>query len=272
MADILILTSPPRETPQAGMELYAPLAEKISKITGRKVIYRHPGNWLRYQRDMRRDVFDIVFDGPHFASWRIKYYDHQPIAKLPGNLQFFLITLKNNETINTPRDLAAHKICVIPPPNLASLLLLARLDGPAREPIIKPSRNMKDVYRGLLYRECDAAMMRDSFYSKKLTDTQRSELKIIYKSPRLPNQVITLGNKLTTEEKSRITDAILYGSAAEESKSIIQRFSGKHIESFLPASDNEFREYSELLENVILGWKKDQDKDVKASLDQVLWH
>ncbi|KPJ93231.1 MAG: hypothetical protein AMJ53_07800, partial [Gammaproteobacteria bacterium SG8_11] len=65
----LILSAPPRELPEAGLKLYGPLASHLSELLGEKVIYQHPNNWLEYQRDLRRGVYDIVFDGPHFVSW-----------------------------------------------------------------------------------------------------------------------------------------------------------------------------------------------------------
>lgn len=264
LADDLVLTSPPRESPQAGLELYGPLAEQLSKEIGRRVVYRHPGNWLRYQRDMRRNVYDIVFDGPHFASWRMKYYDHTPIAKLPEQLQFYLVSKSDNVSVTTPRDLAARRVCVIPPPNLASLLLLTRMDGPASEPVIEPSKNMKEVYADLVKNKCEAAMMRSSYYDKKLTEQQRSELKVIYRSPYLPNQVITLSHRFSENEKAVITQSILYGNASKVSKNIFRRFAGKQVKAFLPVRESEFHHHSELLENVILGWKKDVNETMNA--------
>lgn len=64
----LILTAPPREKASVGETLYGPLAQHLSSLLGEPVVYKHPNNWLEYQRDVRKDVYDIVFDGPHFVS------------------------------------------------------------------------------------------------------------------------------------------------------------------------------------------------------------
>jgi hypothetical protein len=61
------------------------------------VRYEHPGNWLHYQRNLRNDMYDIVFDGPHFASWRMEHLEHDMLVKLPGNLQFYLLTGADND-------------------------------------------------------------------------------------------------------------------------------------------------------------------------------
>ncbi|MDH5777459.1 MAG: phosphate/phosphite/phosphonate ABC transporter substrate-binding protein, partial [Gammaproteobacteria bacterium] len=70
------MTAPPRESKEAGNKLYTPLANHLSKLLNAKVVYQHPGNWLNYQRDMREDKYDIVFDGPHFISWRLEHLKH----------------------------------------------------------------------------------------------------------------------------------------------------------------------------------------------------
>ena len=116
----LIMTGPPREKPEAGQQLYGPIAEHLSKLLGKKVVYEHPKNWLNYQRDMRNDKYDFVFDGPHFISWRMEHLGHDVLVKLPGTLMFHLTTAKDEKEINTPDDLVGQKICGISPPNLST--------------------------------------------------------------------------------------------------------------------------------------------------------
>ena len=256
-ADALILTAPPRETPQAGQKLYGPLARHLSELTGTEIVYRHPKNWLRYQRDMRRNQFDIVFDGPHFASWRIKHEGHTPVARLPGTLKFYLVARADDDSVTIPKDLAARRVCVIPPPNLSSLVLLARTDGPAREPMLEAARGgMKGVHRKLADGQCDAAMLRSSFFDKKLDEQQRSVLKIIYASPELPNQVITVGDAFSAEQKQAISRSLTNGEGVAVSQGIVHRFAGKQTKAFIAVKPGEYDGHSDLLEGVILGWKK----------------
>lgn len=253
----LILSAPPRESIAEGQKLYGPLADYLSKLLGQKVSYHYPGNWLRYQVDMRHDRFDIVFDGPHFASWRIKYYQHTPLVKLPDILKFYLVALAANDEINEPEDLAARRICVIPPPNLSALVLLDRLDGPAREPVIEPAKGgMKTVYKELLTKQCDAAMMRSTFFDDKLDAQQRKQLKIIYTSPEMPNQVITVSKALNEEQQRLIVNALVGGEGVPYAENIVRRFTGNQYSEFVPVLGNEYQDYSRLLEGVILGWKR----------------
>jgi len=72
LAKDLILSAPPRETPEAGNKMYSPIAGYLSEMLGVNVKYIHPGNWLNYQREMRSDKYDIIFDGPHFIASKEK--------------------------------------------------------------------------------------------------------------------------------------------------------------------------------------------------------
>ena len=120
----LIFTSPPREqNSNEGKEVYVPIAEYFSKLLGRKVIYHNPGNWLTYQKEMRSGLYDIVFDGPHFTSWRIAHVDHEALVRLPGSIEFLVVTNPKSE-FSKLEDLVGVNVCSISPPNLGTLLLL----------------------------------------------------------------------------------------------------------------------------------------------------
>lgn len=252
--DPLIMTAPPREPLQAGIQQYEVTASYISKIIGRPVKYEHPGNWLSYQSNMRNDKYDIVFDGPHFASWRMAHLGHDVLVKLPGDLQFYLLTAANNKQINSPDDLIGKKICGISPPNLSTLSVLAYYKNPVRQPIIKGIKGgMGKVYKTFKTGACEALVLRTAFYSKKLKDVDRKNLKILYTSPAMPNQVISASKRLTPDEKSRLQVALVSEDGVQATKPTLKRFGGK-AKAFIPATANEYYGYNNLLEGVIFGW------------------
>ncbi len=105
----LILSAPPRETAEAGMKMYGPIAQHLSKLPGVTVTYKYPENWLKYQREMRNDKYDIIFDGPHFISWREQHLGHEAIVKIPGDLQFIVVTDKSDTKYNHVNKLIGKK-------------------------------------------------------------------------------------------------------------------------------------------------------------------
>ena len=256
LAQDLVFTSPPREKPEAGQKIYGPIAEHLTKLLGRKVVYQHPGNWLSYQRNMREDKYDIIFDGPHFISWRMVHLEHEVLIKLPGNLQFFLVTNKNDNETNEVHDLVGKKICGISPPNLSSLSIIAAYQNPVRQPVLKGIKGgMPAVYKTYASgkSDCRAAILRSSFYEKKLEQPQRDELKIIYKTNKLPNQGISVSKRLSPRDKTLIQQSFMHGDGIKATDDLRRRFAAK-AKSFVRATTEEFQGHNLLLEGVIFGW------------------
>jgi len=251
----LILTAPPREKPDAGLKQYGPLADYLSKLFGRKVVYVHPGNWLKYQRDMREDKYDIIFDGPHFISWRMLHLNNEVVVRLPGSLVFYLLAKKSETKLNNINDMVGESFCGIPPPNLATLSILAAFPNPVRQPVIKPIRGgAATVYNAFMKGECPAAVVRVEYYKKKLSLEQRNQLKVIYASRPYPDQAISVSTRVTPRERELMRQALTMGDGIKATQPIVKRFGGK-AKHFIAAKHDDYVGMNTLLEGVIFGWE-----------------
>lgn len=255
LAADLILTAPPRESEAAGKKLYAPLASHIGQLIGAKVVYQHPRNWLNYQRELRDNKYDIIFDGPHFISWRIAHLKHDVLVKLPGQLEFYLVSKADDNSVNSLDDLIGQKICGISPPNLSTLTVLDRFRNPVRQPVINGIRGgMGKVYQAFDSGKCKAAVLRTTFYKKKLQQAQRDKLKILFHSTPLPNQAISVSPRLGANAKNKILQSLTLGDGTKASNAVVKRFAGKKAKSFIPAKNDEYAGHNMLLEGIIFGW------------------
>ncbi|MBI3575135.1 MAG: PhnD/SsuA/transferrin family substrate-binding protein [Gammaproteobacteria bacterium] len=108
--EILTFGAPPREAYEIGREIYQPVVEYLSRVTGKRVVYRQPGNWLTYQTEMLKGGYDLVFDGPHFNSWRVSNLRHTVLAKFADEHSFAVIVRKDNAAIHDVKQLAGKKI------------------------------------------------------------------------------------------------------------------------------------------------------------------
>ena len=249
----LILSAPPRELPAAGIELYGPLADHLTALLGEKVIYRHPDNWLEYQRDLRKGIYDIVFDGPHFVSWRVEHLHHDVLVKLPGLLEFVVAVFDDDDQVRDIHDLVGKKVCAIAPPNLATLTLMEQFSNPVRQPVIwDVPGGFMNVYKSLKLRECRAAVFRSDFYDKRLSGEDRAGLKVLFRSKPLPNQAISAGPRLDMGMKEKIIRSLTVGEGRVAALSITKRFGDN--QSFIAAKKEEYLAYNHLLEGVLFGW------------------
>lgn len=206
-----VFTAPPRDAGGDESDVYQPVADYLSKVTGKRIVYQYADNWLTYQDKMRKGEYDIMFDGPHFLSWRIAKLQHEPLAKLPGKLVFATIARKENEKVNSMRDLAGRPVCGLAPPNLATLTLTAQFDNPARQPLILEVKSFKDAYDGVLNGKCLAASL-PAGALKKL-DEQKQAVKVIYQSDGVPNQGFSAGARFTADERAKMSAALLMPEA-----------------------------------------------------------
>lgn len=252
----LVMTAPPRELPEAGEKIYAPLAEYLSTILGEKVVYKHPKNWLQYQRDLRHDVYDIVFDGPHFVSWRMAHLNHDVLVKLPGTLEFVIVINKDDQDINDLKDLIGKKICGIPPPNLATLTVIEQFQNPVRQPIIWGVRGgFRSVHETFSKGGCRAAVFRTTFFEKKLSDSDRATMKVLFKSKALPNQAISVSSRIKPKYKKEIIRSLTLDEKGKKAaQGIVNRFGGKNATPFIAAKKEEYSDHTMLLEGVVFGW------------------
>ena len=158
-AETYVFTSPPREDPTRGEQVYGPITRYLSKAVDADFVYQHPDNWLSYMKDMQDGRYDLVFDGPHFVSWRVENLEHTPLVRLPGALEFVIVARRDDQQIIGLPDLAGHVVCAHAPPNLATLTLQNQFPNINRQPQIKAIRGFPNAYKALLDQQCRATVM-----------------------------------------------------------------------------------------------------------------
>lgn len=110
-ADSFVFSGPPLETADRGQSVYGPIADFLTESTGERFVHHSASSWLSYAKEMRNGSYDLLFDAPHVVAWRVEVLNHVPLIKLPGTLDFVVISRINDEEIIKLDDLAGHKVC-----------------------------------------------------------------------------------------------------------------------------------------------------------------
>jgi ABC-type phosphate/phosphonate transport system substrate-binding protein len=249
----LLFSAPPRESAEAGARLYEPLAQELSKVLGEKVTYVHPENWAGYSKALWDDKYDIIFDGPHFTAWRIVKKGHTVLARLPGNLSFYVVSRNEPDSPDSMDDLKMQPVCAISSPNMMASVLLAQY-GPVNAPaIVAIKGGLKRVYESLHEGKCVAAVFRYEFVDK-LSDAERGRIKVIFRSRVYPNQSISVSGRVAPSKHDALVRA-LTAADAPYTAPIRKRFGTPGMNSALiPAKQSSFEGLNELLEGVVWGW------------------
>ena len=201
-----VLTFPPRDAAAKAQETYEPIATLLSRAVGKPVVPRYIDNWLTYQKEMKADAHDIVFDAPAFIGWRVAKFGHVPLAKLRGELTFSVIVNKDDPQVQQMKDLAGRAVCAFPPPNMATLFFQDQFNNPARQPRVVHIDNFKDAFQGLLARRCQAAVI-PAVMVQKLDP--RGITRVIHQSGRYPNPGFAASPRIPQELREKIAAALL---------------------------------------------------------------
>ena len=250
----LVFSAPPREDDTKGKALYGPLTDFLSKVIGEKVVYVHPRGWMDYSKQMRSGAYDIVFDGPHFSAWRIKHLHYVPVVRLPGTLDFVVITRKDNERMVDHKSISRGSLCGLASPNLGTVSVLSEFENDIISPkVVEVKGGFKKVYQAFKDGKCDAAVLRDNVWNKVVSQQDKEQLRVLYKIAPMPNQTITVNSRISATLRYAITRSLLSKSGVEASENLLQRFS-KNSKRFIKCKNGEYKGLAQLLEGVVFGW------------------
>ena len=240
----IIFTAPPRENLEKGKHTYGPIASYLSQVLGKNIEYQHPGNWLTYSADMRKGKYDIVFDGPHFVSWRITKIQHTPVVKIPGGFIFKFVANRNNAIITKVDDLVGKRVCGHHPPNQGTLRLYNQFKNPMRLPILVPIKGWRNIYSAMMAGKCEAAILPEKIYKK--VDPKRENSKILFSSNPVSGQAITVSTKFNHQDVIKIRKALLSKQGQQATKNLRKRFASPTLAA---ANKQEYEGVLQLLED-----------------------
>jgi ABC-type phosphate/phosphonate transport system substrate-binding protein len=224
-AQTLVFAAAPRESTQEGQQIYTPIAAYLSKALGKRVVYRHPGTWGAYRSEMLKGNYDIVFDGPHFNSYRAEKLQHHVLVKLPGRHEFAVIVRKG-EKFTSLAQMGGRTFCTHAPPNLGALILLSQFDNPSRQPSIIPTDGWEKIYAGVMSGRCAGGIL--PLANLKKLDAHE-DTRVLFKTTALPNQAFSAGPRLTAEEKARVAAALTAPEAAVATEKLRAAFKAEQL-------------------------------------------
>jgi ABC-type phosphate/phosphonate transport system substrate-binding protein len=241
--EALVFTAPPRETPETGIEIYQPVADYLSQAIGKKVRYKHPGTWGVYRTEMLKGSYDIIFDGPHFNSYRLEKLSHNILVKIPERHEFAVIVRKD-KPFQTLSQMPGRTFCTHAPPNLGTLVLLSQFDNPSRQPVIISTNGWENIYNGVASGKCAGGVLPMA----NLKKVDKANLaKVIFKTAAMPNQAFSAGPRVSLEDQMKLAQALASPDATAATEKL--RAAYKVGDGFALASNQEYHGLAEYLRN-----------------------
>jgi ABC-type phosphate/phosphonate transport system substrate-binding protein len=202
-----IFSAPPRGNVAEETAYYQPIVDFLTKATGKKFIYQHSDNWLTYQTNMQKDVYDLVFDGPHFVSWRLSHRGHEPLVKIPGDFIFVFLSRKDDAHIQSLNDLAGRKVCGEAPPNQGTLRLYSMFPNAARQPVLVAVPGWRNIYKEAMAGKCAGGIVPLKIY--KELDPDGKDTKVLFVTKATSGQAFTAGRRIPPNIRAKIAEALM---------------------------------------------------------------
>lgn len=242
--DTLIFTAPPRETPEAGARIYQPVADYLSKVIGKPIVYQHPRSWGLYRTEMLMGRYDVVFDGPQFNGYRVEKLGHNMIAKLPEVRDMYIIVRKD-EKLTAVSELAGRTVCTQVPPNLDGLVALMPFENPSQYPVIVPVKGREAIYQGVITGRCTGGVLPSP--DLRTFDKDGVATRIVFKSQPVLDQAMSAGPRISPADQAKMAAAMVAPQAEEPTEKLRTRFRGG--DRFYPATNAEYAAMAPLLKN-----------------------
>jgi len=243
--DVIVFSAPPRENPTVGEAKYAPVAEYLTTVLKKKVVYKNPGTWGVYHTEMLKGKYDIVFDGPHFNSYRAEKLKHNILVKIPSRHEFVVIVKKGEKRFSDIEQLAGRTFCAHAPPNLGTLTLLSQFPNPSRQPAIINTKGWENIYAGVQSGKCTAGIL--PIANLKKYDAAGMQASIVWKNRALPNQAFSAGPRLSKKQQRAIASALVSPRSSAATSKL--RAAYRVGEKFELATNQEYLGVSEYLKN-----------------------
>ena len=238
--------TPPGGSVRVEKALFQSIAAYLTRVTGHPIVFQPATNWLTYSEDVAKGKYELVFDGPHFTSWRDHYLGDAPLVRLPGRSAYAVVT-RRSEPITKLAQLTGRSVCADSPPSLATLLLLGKFSDVSRQPFLVVVHSWAQGLHGLMTNHCDAAIV-PMARLQSLPRARAARVRVLYRTKGYPSRAISASPKIPADIQSRIREALL-SPVGERVTQALRRAHGARL--FVPANRREYAGLSHLLANTL---------------------
>lgn len=212
---------------------YQPLARYIETLTGRRCTIQIPPSFPAYWDVLRRNNYDIAFDGPHFTDYRAQKFGFDVLAKIPDTASYSLITRAASPLLD-PTLLVGRRIASLGLLSMGAARLSAMFPNPVRQPVLIDVRTAEEAIDMLLDKRVEAAFLPTTVVSARL---RAGGITVILTTEPGARLMLSASNRLVPPMREKIREGLLHAGETEAGRAMLQalelpRFEPVPAESF----------------------------------------
>lgn len=227
--------------PQARtVQVYQPLANYLSRVTGQKIRLITNSNFLTHWQAMKRDKYDLILDGPHFTDYRVKNMGYTVLAKLPDVVSYTLVS-NENLMIMEPSELVGKTIATTASPAIGALRLVELYPNPLRQPTIVETPDSEQAAELTVQGKVAAAMIPAPLVGRY------PSLVTVITTEQLPSPGISASPAVSPELQQALRRALLDAPNSADGRKALEALNAPVLE---PADNKSFQGLERLLEGM----------------------
>lgn len=211
---------------------FQPLADYLSKASGKRVVIRTLPNFLAYWEVVRQDSgFHLVLDAAHFTDYRVKKLGFKVLAKLPDTVSYSLI-VGSGALVIDPVELVGKTVATTGAPSIGAARLNAMYPNPVRQPIIVDSGTAEEGLEMVIKNKTQAAIVPTPLVSQRMA--QGGGISVVTTTEPLPHIAFSASPKLDDATREKIRNALVNATKTEDGRKMLKDV---NFERFDPATD-----------------------------------
>ncbi|MEK7815922.1 MAG: PhnD/SsuA/transferrin family substrate-binding protein [Pseudomonadota bacterium] len=228
----LVLIIQPILSEEQTQRAYQPLADYLSKLSGKRCVVRTLPNFLAYWEVMRQNSgYDLVLDAPHFTDYRAKKMGFKVLAKIPDTVSYSLI-VPSGALVIDPIELVGRSIATTGAPSVGAARLNAMFPNPARQPIIIDSGTAEEGMQLLLKNKVQAAIVPTPLVSQQMA--QGGGIAVVTTTEPMPHIALSASPRLDADLREKIRAALVNAPDTDDGRKMLK---GINFERFDPANE-----------------------------------
>lgn len=217
----LILAIQPVLSEGKTREAFEPLAQYISKETGKKISISTMPNFMAYWSKMVAGQKSIIyFDAAHFTAFRARKQGYRVLAKIPDSVSYTLI-VRDADMVFEPSELVAKRIATLGSPSIGAARLSGMFPNPMRQPIIIEVANSQMGISMLLDNKVFAAIIPTPIVSQAMD--QGLAISVVTTTEPIPHIAVSASPDIDKNTMDIIRRALIAAQKQPDGKIMLKK-------------------------------------------------
>jgi len=202
-------------------QAFQPLAQYISKVTGKRISVTTVPNFMSYWSKIVAGQKNIIYlDAAHFTAYRARKQGYKVLAKIPDTVSYSLI-VRDADMVFEPSELTAKRIATLGSPSIGAARLGSMFPNPSRQPIIVEVADSQKAISMLLDKKVHAAIIPTPIVSQAMTNGV--PINVVTTTEPIPHIALSASPDIDKATVDKIRRAIISAQQKPEGKAMLKK-------------------------------------------------